>query len=423
MILKVGKINIRTGKDSFNKGGSLSCESYSSGLTPEQRYEWCDVNDLWDHIPDEQSLYRYLFQRLPILSSSLLAWDSILNTHSRYEFEGTETEIKKARSVIDELDVRLFLEQGIKRGGIKQLVRLFFAEMIKVGRFSYEIIPTMTADAIETIKLNDCYNDIQWIWFRDKWIPVKIDNDTGKYSSVGLQFYYFSMFQDIKNPAGRSMLRSLPMVSKIYDQMFTDMALGSHNAGHPRLHIRVNRPEKSTVETPDQYVSRAESYFDSTVENFDNLKVDDNIITWEDINIDVKTPTSPSGFVWKDNFQVAAEEIIAAVGLMPWAVGRSHGTTKNWVDTQYNFWLNRVQNFQHDAVLMANSVMDLELRLKGIQAKSNYIFDANSDPTILPKRKAESIHFETVDEMYEKGYITKDQAAQRLGLMKAEKNE
>jgi hypothetical protein len=101
--------------------------------------------------------------------------------------------------------------------------------------------------------------------------------------------------------------------------------------------------------------------------------------------------------------------------LFPWALGRSHGATKNWVEAQFNILMQIVDSVQDAGIIFADWLRTTELRFKGNLAVPRHQFSPNQDPFLLDKRKAQEIHFRTVHSKFKEGYISREQAAQELG--------
>jgi len=117
------------------------------------------------------------------------------------------------------------------------------------------------------------------------------------------------------------------------------------------------------------------------------------------------------------------EDVITGMRLFPWVVGRTHGTTKNWVQAQFNLLMQEVDSIQEEAKSFADWLRNTELQMAGINAKANHIFLPNQDPFILDKAKSEAILFDTVDKKVKRGYISKDDGAKELGYYRAFKQD
>ena len=118
---------------------------------------------------------------------------------------------------------------------------------------------------------------------------------------------------------------------------------------------------------------------------------------------------------WKLNREQVIEDVITGMKLFPWVVGRSHGTTKNWVQAQFNLLMQVVDSIQVEGKAVADWILNLELKLRNIPVKAEYVFSPNQDPYELDREKAASLRLETVDQKVRRGYISKNEGAKELG--------
>ena len=75
-------------------------------------------------------------------------------------------------------------------------------------------------------------------------------------------------------------------------------------------------------------------------------KADDNVFTWDDVEVTVIGGDEHRSSVWRFNREQVIEDVITGLRLYPWVLGRSHGTTKNWVEAQFNLLMQIVDSVQ-----------------------------------------------------------------------------
>ena len=109
--------------------------------------------------------------------------------------------------------------------------------------------------------------------------------------------------------------------------------------------------------------------------------------------------------------------------LFPWVVGRTHGTTKNWVEAQFNLLMQEVDSIQEEAKSFADWLRNTELQMAGINTKVLHIFSPNQDPFIFDKARSNAILLDTIDKKVTRGYISKDDGAKELGYHKSYKQD
>ena len=169
-------------------------------------------------------------------------------------------------------------------------------------------------------------------------------------------------------------------------------------------------------ENEDEYLSRINGYFDQTVDQFSSLEADQNLFTWSDVEVTVIGGEKGRSFTWKINREQVLEDVIMALRLFPWVLGRSHGTTMNWVGAQYNLLMQEVDSIQASATALADWLRSTELKLRGCTAQTRHVFAPNQDPFLLERAQAGEINFRTINEMVEKDYISKDEGKRKLGI-------
>ncbi len=377
---------------------------------PENPINWFNY-----HKQSKSDFYRYIRDNIPLISSSVWSWVRLCFTPQSYTVVGSESEKKKAETVLDQFGKRVF--EGISRkDGVKSLLELFFLEIFTTGRFAGEIVLLPSGRGIDYFRTIDPF-EIAWEK-KGRWVPY-IEQDGKKVYLDNERFYYYGLGADIKNPQGVSPIASIPFVAEIEERMLEDMSLFSHNAGTPRLHIKIAPPEPMKGESQANYAERINTYFDDTVEKFKYLDPDDNIFTWADVEVQLVGGSGGSASMWRLNREQVIEDVITGMRLFPWVVGRTHGTTKNWVQAQFNLLMQEVDSIQEEAKEFADWLRNTEIAMAGINAKANHIFTPNQDPFILDKARTNAILFDTIDKKVNSGYISKDDGAKELGYYKA----
>lgn len=375
----------------------------------KQRHVQPRVNRLSNQLSSQSDFYRTIRDTILLVSSAVWAWVRLCFTPQNFSIDVEDRSRRKAESILEELGHRVF--EGVSRkDGIKALLELFFLEIFTTGRFAGEIVPLSSGKGIDYFHTIDPFL-IQWEK-KGRWIPY-VYRENEKVALNNDRFYYYGLGGDIRNPGGVSPIAAIPFVAEVEQKMLEDMALSSHNAGMPRLHVKISPPEPLRGESQKKFAERLESYFDSTVDRFRSLDADDNIFTWSDV--DIELISGGGNMNWRMNREQVIEDVITGMRLFPWVVGRTHGTTKNWVQSQFNMLMQEVESFQAEASALAEWIRNTELWMKGIQAVSTHQFDPNQDPFVLEKAKTQAVQYETINKKVERGYISKEQGARELG--------
>lgn len=360
------------------------------------------------------SLYRYLRDTIPIVSAAVWAWVRLCSTPQTVEITGSEEAIKRAGGIINDLDDRI-LENPYQRGlGINRLTEAMFLELFTLGRFCGELVLLPDGSGIDYFRSLDPF---KVIWERSGRWQASYEEENGSTRRLNRErTFYTTLGMDIFNPAGIEPLATVPFVLEIEQKLLEDMARSSHNAGIPRLQVKITPPSTFENENEEEYLNRINSYFDQTVDQFQSLEADQNLFTWSDVEVTVIGGEKGRSFSWKINREQVLEDVITALKLFPWVLGRSHGTTQNWVGAQYNLLMQEVDSIQASATALADWLRNTELKLRGCNARAKHVFAPNQDPFLLERAQAEDISFRTIDGMVEKGYITRDEGKRRLGV-------
>ncbi len=379
--------------------------------TPAEGFSYTGTN--------RADFYRYLRDHIPIISSGIWTWSHLCSTAQRYEITGDEWDVRRANQLLDELDRRVYPRLDGETHGLTRLTESFFLELFTLGAFAARVVLLPDASGVSHLELLDPYR-IHWARSRDgRFLPYLETEDHELEPIDPDTFFHRTLVSDLRAPGGIEPLASIPFVIEIEQRMLEDMARASHNAGTPRLQIRISPPEPNPGEDPDTYSQRINSYFDRTVSQFNELGPDDNLFTWSDIEVKVIGAGSDMQGSWKLNREQVIEDVITGLKLFPWALGRSHGTTKNWVYAQYNLLMQIVDSVQQLGSDLAEWLMHFELRLAGNMAGARWRFEPNQDPFVVERNRAALMAFERVDKMVQEGYISRDQGARELGYEKA----
>ncbi|MBM3327398.1 MAG: hypothetical protein FJY65_10590 [Calditrichaeota bacterium] len=396
------------------------------------------------------AFYRWLRESIPIISAGIWAWVRLCSTPLRQEIEGSSSARAKASAVLTDLNRRILEAPYGKGSGLMRLTEAYFLELFTTGRFAGEIILDENEHSIDHFRFLDPYA-VGWLNTEKGWTPfierpevndakykaernldklqrnytankVKQDeissasNKSDDYIRLDPQyFFYGTLGTDLANPLGNEPLACIPFVSEIEQLMLEDMARSSHNAGTPRLQVKIGRPERFSWEGDKEYVERSNRFFQDMVTQFGTLEPDDNVFTWNDVEV-VVVGGSGKSWEWRLNREQVVEDVVTGLKLFPWVLGRTHKTTQNWVQSQYDLLMQVVQSHQKTGSDLADWITNSELKLRGIEAVVRHKFDRHPDPFRLERAQAERSEFDRIDLMVQRGYVTQEEAKQMLGL-------
>ncbi|MBM3328198.1 MAG: hypothetical protein FJY67_01835 [Calditrichaeota bacterium] len=380
------------------------------------------------------ALHRYLRDSIPIISAGVWAWTRLTATRLNRTLEGPADQRRAAEKLLEALDDRL-LEAPYGRGsGFVKLAEGYFLELFTTGRCALEAVLKDDGKGIDHVRFVDP-ESIGWEATPDGWrafvlrpagdgvtaaqrrrkVPSGIDENTEKVYFDPCYFFYGTLGIDFANPLGSEPLACIPFVSEIEQLMLEDMARSSHNAGTPRLQIKIGRPERFSWEGDYEYTERANRFFNEVVAQFGNLEPDDNLFTWSDVEVTLVGGSGKS-WEWRLNREQVIEDVITGLKLFPWVLGRTHRSTQNWVQSQYDLLMQVVQSHQLTGAGVADWVANLELQLNGTGCVARNEFDRHPDPFRLERAQAERAEFDCIDRMVERGYISQEEGKRKLGL-------
>lgn len=361
------------------------------------------------------SFYRFLRDRIPIVSSGVWTWVHLCATPQRLELRGEEHEVKRAHRLADALSQRVYPKRDGDTHGLARLTESMFLDLFTLGRVALLAHPHPDGSGISHVEALDPYR-VRWQRDNHGVVNPHYELEDGSLKPLPpLMFFHRTLVSDLHQPDGIDPLASIPFVVAIEQKMLEDMARSSHNAGTPRLQIQLEPPERIPGENHDAYTARINSYFDSTVHQFRDLGPDDNVFSWSGVEVKLIGGSGKQGTTWKINREQVIEDVITGLKLFPWALGRSHGTTKNWIYAQYNLLMQIVDSVQLLGADLAEWLLRLELRLAGNTATPRWVFSPNQDPFIVERNRARLLELERIERLIEAGILSVDQGARELG--------
>ena len=367
--------------------------------------------------------YRFLRDHIPIVSSGIWTWVHLCTTPQRIELLGPEMQVRRAQGLLEQFQQRIYPRLDGDRHGLERLIESAFLDLFTLGRMALRVHLLPDRAGISHVEaLDPCR--IRWLRLSDGRAQAWLEDDEGKLERLDpATFFHRTLTSDLHQPDGVEPLASIPFVVEIEQRMLEDMARSSHNAGTQRLQIRLSPPSREPGEDQESYTQRINNYFDTTVRQFRELGPDDNVFTWSDVEVKLIGGSGSEGSVWKINREQVIEDVITGLKLFPWALGRSHGTTKNWIFAQYNLLMQIVDSVQRTGSDLAEWLMRLELRLAGNMAQPRWSFAPNQDPFIVERNQARLLELERVERLVEGGFINRDQGARELGYDRAWRGE
>jgi len=361
-------------------------------------------------------LYRFLRDHIPILKSVIWTWTRLAAAPHRFEFVDGSTALQdRARQILAELDQRIYPHPTVRYGGFDALLVQFFNSLFTDGGTAGELVLNPAKTAIDKFYLIDTATiDFDPTPDGDWRIVQKVDGR--KIPLTTDSVFYYPLDADADSPHGKSMISAVGFVARVEQELIGDMRKAMRNAGYHRLHVKVRPPDKQPSESDDDYADRANTYFDHTVAMMRDFDVDDNPVTWDDVEITHIGPSSrvSSSTNWYVNHKAMLEDIVAGCHLAPFMLGYSYGATHNWAQFKYEMVQRQIFSLQKVVSHFLEWIANIELVLQGVEITCRHLFDNRLDFGLVDKLQAEKLRTEILVTQMEKGLISLEDAQARL---------
>jgi len=361
-------------------------------------------------------LYRFLADSIPCLHAAIGLWTSLSASPVRIYFpDGRDAgQNTQAKEIIDDLFAGVYDNRYQKFAGVQALLVEYFQSLFTTGCIAGEAVLKPSGGGLDYFYFIDPAS-LRYEYRGGFW-KIYQDQNGRKHSLDFDSNYYYGLKADSVNPAGKSLLASVPFVARIEQQLLTDMYRSMHNAGYHRIHVKVAPPERLPGESEKNYISRANDYFEQTAGMFRDFQPEDNPITWDDIKIEYIGPASKvsSSTSWYINHKAIIEDICAGTNLAPYMLGYSYGTTHNWALFKYELLQREVRAVQAAACGFLEWLCNLELALSGLDIACKIEFENEVIYGLNERMSAEKARVETIILKKQAGLLDNDQAREEL---------
>jgi hypothetical protein len=364
--------------------------------------------------------YRFLKDNIPALNSAIWTWTKLCSSPTYFQIKGSQKKeiLDSAQRVIADLDKRIYENSFQKFGGMEALLSLFFNSLFVDGCVCGELVLSPSGDKLDKFYFIDPSSLVFQLKNNSDWELYQ--NVDGRLTKLNQHTtYYFGLDADVSDPRGKSIFGSIPFVSRIEQRLVEDMQKTMHNAGYHRLHIKIKPPQRAAIESDETYISRANKYFDDTVEMIKNLNPEDNPITWDDVEISYIGPSGQlsSSTAWYVNHKAIIEDICAGVHLDPIMLGYSYGLPYNWALFKYDLVMRNVMSLQRIAKNFVDWIRNIELSLQGFDLECEHHFDNRKTFGMLEKRQAEKVSIKNILLKQKAGLISETETKQEIANM------
>ncbi len=392
-----------TGKSSTVRLGRSGAASDLSRLSRVIQFSRSDLVDGRHRI----SLYRFLSDNIPVVHSCVWTWIRLASAAGQFRVDtsaGSLTESKVSERLA-RLTEKIFAGPNGRRTGLPSLISEIFTSVFRDGYFvgALSILPGENGvDQILPI-------DSAKVRFADDSGKSGIYFDDGR-STLSLDrpdVYLIPFAPSADSPFGRSLLQAVPFVAYIEQQLIDDMRRSSHNSGFQRLHVKITPPERMAGESDTAYANRINGYFDATVDMIKSCDVDDNPVTWNNVQIDLIGPERSQAISnsWFMTHRAMVEEVCAATNLAPFLLGYSYGATTTWSAFKFDVVMRQVRAVQAQVAQFLEWVGNIELSLAGLDARCRFEFDNTFSYQVKDEVAVQSSRIENILKLYQAGLI------------------
>jgi hypothetical protein len=371
------------------------------------------------------TLYRFIRDNIPVINGAIWTWTRLCS--SPLEFYIPDNENKKDLRILNDavssLNERLASDDYGKSGGLDRLSDLFFNSLFTDGSFAGEIELAGGKGITRFLP-----TDVRRLSFEKnggspgRW-KIFCETEDGRILLDPATFIYIPLDDDSVDPRGKSILQSVGFVSRMEQKLLYDMQQTQEKAGYNRLHVKITKPERRMGESEDNFLDRANHYFDDTVTLFSGIKPADSVVTWDDVAIETIAPRSGGNSVsnsWYLSHRSLVEDICAGVHLDPFMLGYSYGNTWSWARFKFELVLRQVVSVQKPALRFFEWLINTHLSKTGINLKAAVRFNNDRINGALARYESEREACSRVIELYNAGLIDKDEARNRIFRIESE---
>ncbi|MEW5795781.1 MAG: hypothetical protein AB1772_05420 [Candidatus Zixiibacteriota bacterium] len=360
-------------------------------------------------------LYRFLTDHIPAVNACVWTWVRLAAAPGQFKIvdDVRQASTERAGARLEQLTRRLYTNPTGNRIGLDSLLPDLFMSLYRDGIFGGFLTINPDAGGV------------------DQFLPVdpvdlRLDHEHGRRLVLELDgrtipldrpdFYYIPLNGGVSQPFGRSILQAVPFVAYVEQQLVDDMRRASHNSGFHRLHVKITPPERMGGESDSAYTDRINSYFDSTVRMIKTLEVDDNPVTWNNVEIGHVAPEKSRDITnsWFMSHRAMVEEICAATHLAPYLLGYSYGATTTWSGFKFDVVMRQVRSVQAEVAHFLEWIAAVDLALAGLDARCRFEFDNSFAYQAKENLEVESGRVENIIKLYQAGLLDQEKAREKV---------
>jgi hypothetical protein len=361
-------------------------------------------------------LYRFLANQLPIISACIWTWVRLASAPGEFQVEGSSDGHfnRRAQERLRQLSDRLHCNPLGNRIGMVSLLPELFTGLFRDGIFGSFLTVAPDGSGVDRIIPVDALHMVREA--NEQGYKLGYETEGKTIDLDRADFYYIALTNSPSEPFGRSILQPVPFVSYIEQQLVSDMQRSAHNSGYTRLHVKVAPPERMAGESDSAYTDRINGYFDATVDMIRQCEIDENPVTWNNVEIAYIGPDKSRAVTnsWFMNHRAMIEDICAGTNLSPFLLGYSYGATTTWSNFKFDIVMRQVRSVQAEVAHFLEWVGNIDLALAGIDARCRFVFDNNFAYQAIDQVAIESKRIENLLKAFQAGLVDESTAREKL---------
>lgn len=318
--------------------------------------------------------------------------------------------VEKAQARLNEQAKRLYSHSA----GVDGLINHYIFQIAVTGAVSSEDVVSQKLDGVEKVVIvpasrirfkyeENEYRPYQKVSFGDL---VPLNAETYSYyafRTVENSPYAVPLFLSAIEPilAQRDMHKNIKFIMRKFGLLgLVGMAL--------------NPPKQKANEMDSEFTSRKERYLSQVLTAVDKNFYQGLMVHYNDQTIEHHNITGDANGS-RDIWDLNEQQVASGTGMDPIAIGRSFYSTETFANVTYMFLVRQANNIRRLAKRRMEGTYNLDLRLAGINANVNFVFNENPARDPQAEAQAAQIRQKMVIEKVQLGVIDPDSGAQELG--------
>jgi len=179
--------------------------------------------------------------------------------------------------------------------------------------------------------------------------------------------------------------------------------------------VKYKPGERFRGESMEDFQTRISGNFEKLRDSVTKLKADQNLVTYDNVEVDVITGSQRSA-VFYQNHKAVEEQVITGMHLMPILLGRNYGTTETYGTAQYEIINRQVASVNRVVKRLLERLYNFELSFMWGSARAKVKMRTNKTVDLLKDSMAAKNEIDNAVRLRDEGFLDQKGAAARLGI-------